>query len=130
MHWPTHRPPQRAYPRSLAAWLTLLAITLAFLAPAVSRTLAFAKGESLIACPMHAAMQRSVAGDDAPRNSGVSVDACPLCVLAGGLPLPQSLAVAATLTRVDRVPMPRLTGPVPSDPTYGQPPPRGPPKLA
>lgn len=122
--------PSRAQQRAWAAWLTLLAMALVFLAPTVSRSLAFTQGQALIACPMHLAMSMPAAGDEAPAGTALSVDACPLCVLAVGLPLPKSLAVQATLTRVERVPQPLQSQAVRSGPAVWQPPPRGPPALA
>jgi Protein of unknown function (DUF2946) len=130
MTWPSPDLHSRAPQRSLAAWLTLLAMAMVFMAPAVSRTLAFAQGQSLIACPMHMALSMP-SGPDAPSSSAlVSVDACPLCVLAGGLPLPEPVAAAAQVARVDRVAQPRQAGALPQGPLRWQPPPRGPPSLA
>jgi hypothetical protein len=122
--------PSRAHQRLLAAWLTLLAMALVFLAPTVSRSVAFANGQALIACPMHLAMQMPAAGDQAPAGTALSVDACPLCVLAVGLPLPKGLAVQATLTRGEKAPRPFQVQVVSGGPAVWQPPPRGPPALA
>lgn len=111
----------------LAAWLTLLAMGLAFLAPAVSRTLAFATGEAYAACPMHAGMSQKKLPDGSTVPSPASLDACPLCALAAGLPLPQAQSEISAPVRVARVELRLLDATLRPAPPAWRPPPRGPP---
>ncbi|HZF80287.1 MAG TPA: DUF2946 family protein [Rubrivivax sp.] len=75
--------------RCRAAWLILLMLTLAFVAPGVSRMVAFAAAEMPVGCPLHLGMSTtpsSSPSDDA--KTAKSLDACGLCNLAFALPLP------------------------------------------
>ena len=100
--------PSRRFRRpSWSAWLVALAMTLVFLAPGVSRTLAFARGEMPVGCPLHAAMaaqQPADASGTSVAKAAQALVACPLCSLAGAVPLPPSYAGVVVADRVTRVP--------------------------
>lgn len=100
-------------------------MSLAFLAPAVSRTLAFANGETYVACPMHAGMSQKTLPDGSSSPAPASLDACPLCALAGGLPLPQPESSVAAPVRAARVALRVLDSTTLPEPAAWQPPPRG-----
>lgn len=124
------RPTRRALERSLAAWLTLLAMSLAFMAPAVSRALAFANGDSTMACPMHAGMSQKTMSDGSSTPAPASLDACPLCALAGGMPLPRAETALAAPVQVATAALWEFDAASLPEPAAWQPPPRGPPNWA
>jgi hypothetical protein len=78
------RPTRRR--QNLAAWLTLVTMTLAMLAPGISRAMSFAKGDTTpwgVVC----STSGRTADSGSPEQTAVhALDACGYCTLAGDAP--------------------------------------------
>jgi hypothetical protein len=91
--------------RSPVAWLTLVAMALALLAPGISRAVAFAKGDVTpwgVICSVGAG-GRMADGEPSQPSAAHALDACALCVLSCDAPplpaVPIVIGVAAALGR-------------------------------
>lgn len=95
-------------------------MTLVFLAPGVSRALAFARGEMPVGCPLHARLvaqlpaDASGTSDTSVAKAAQALVACPLCGLAGALPVPPTVTSVAVAHRVTRVPWQPATSAAPA----------------
>jgi hypothetical protein len=68
--------------------------------------------------------------DGSTSSTSASLDACPLCALAAGLPLPQAQPDVSAPMRAARVEQRVPGSTLLPDPPAWQPPPRGPPHTA
>lgn len=75
--------------RRISAWVTLLALVLATLAPGVARAVAFAQGDALALAEVCSAYAKAPGGDERGRDGAQPLKHCPYCALhADTLALP------------------------------------------
>ncbi len=119
--------------RHHATWLTLVILVLAALAPGISRSLAFARGD-IVAAGAHCLMAAAPAADgtqERGQSGGGLLDHCPFCQLRGDTPAPPPPPLALPDARGLRHETPVTAFPAPPlAAAWRHAQPRGPPALA